>query len=71
MFLSCEGHGGGISHQDLRYAHQQTFKIKVDLLFKEKKKLVSSQPVPAQGNVAWDQDKNKRQVWQGLARFYI
>lgn len=38
MFLSCEGHGGGISHQDLRYAHQQTVKIKVDLLFKEKKK---------------------------------
>lgn len=71
MFLSCEGHGGGISHQDLRYAHQQTFKIKVDLLFKEKKKLVSSQPVPAQENVARDQDKNKRQVWQGLARFYI
>jgi len=71
MFLSCEGHGGGISHQDLRYAHQQTFKIKVDLLFKEKKNLVSSQPVPAQGNVARDQEKNKRQVWQGLARFYI
>lgn len=71
MFLSCEGHGGGISHQDLRYAHQQTFKIKVDLLFKEKKNLVSSQPVPAQGNIARDQDKNKRQVLQGLARFYI
>lgn len=71
MFLSCEGHGGGISHQDLRYAHQQTFKIKVDLLFKEKKNLVSSQPVPAQGNVAQDQEKNKRQVLQGLARFYI
>lgn len=71
MFLSCEGHGGGISHQDLRYAHQQTFKIKVDLLFKEKKNLVSSQPVPAQGNVARDQEKNKRQVLQGLARFYI
>lgn len=49
MFLSYEGDGGGISHQDLRYVHQQTFKFKVDFLFKEKN-LVSSHPMPAQGN---------------------
>lgn len=34
---SCFYHGGEVSHQDLRYAHQQTFKIEVDFLFKEKK----------------------------------
>lgn len=67
---SCFYHGGGVSHQDLRYAHQQTFKIEVDFLFKEKK-LVSSHPVPAQGNVTQDQGMSKRQVLQGLERFYV
>lgn len=70
---------GGISHQDLKYAHQQiliNFKIEMDLIFLpfSGEKLVSFQCAAAKGNMTFHghrQGTNKEEVLQGLGRSYI